>query len=621
MSTFTAATNAQAAPSSAGGDDFDDEWTDDEDDVLVGKECIPSYTLRRLIASIIRRVCGDKLFKGKDLDAVAFCGCLGSIDTKCSTSLTTSEESSLQTVRFRDSLILASRCMAIRQPPRKSCRSTAPLYQNSFRDGVANRVVRDVRDGRQFSIAQNHRLSVQEAAATLARSHSRATSGSRTDVSTDDDVPHRTPVSSNPGRRRSSAHVSDSIVCECGHHSQNGHRISAQKRRSSNTVVQDAGNHVNLNQRSAISRSHSAGGTERLGSSKVNRNINRFSNFVKSGMEAYILGESRMNGQPGEKHEIIISGPLIQWRPIQQYYTCTVSRRYKHFDWLHDQLSAKYIMIAIPPLPEKQVSGRYEDELIDHRKHILQLWVNKICRHPVLSHSEVWLHFITCTDEKEWKNGKRKSEKDEYVGGNFFNCVTVPHERQMDKFQRSVKTTEDAMRVMQERLTVFQKLFVGPVKSNWQKMALAFVTLAQSFHTDDHPGSNRMVEALKQTAHHYHQIGNDFEQHSRNDMEPVVESLYSFKGTIQAAPDIMHVHKQAIQKYRENEGKLSHADAERIKRRVDSTSYAVLAEMNHLNTEKIEDVRVTMHSYLKRQADFYQNLANSLNDMAKLYEF
>ncbi|KAE9415008.1 hypothetical protein Angca_009901, partial [Angiostrongylus cantonensis] len=481
----------------------------------------------------------------------------------------------------------------------------------------------------------DHRLSVQDAAATLARSHSRATSGSRTDVSTDDDIPHRTSVSSNSGRRRSSAHVSDSSVCECGHHSQNDHRISAQKRRSSKTVVQDAGNHVNLNQRSAISRSHSAGGTERLGSSKVNRNINRFSNFVKSGMEAYILGESRMNGQPGEKHEIIISGPLIQWRPIQQYYTCTVdkpkketklkglksfiaysltsslsrvqvSRRYKHFDWLHDQLSAKYIMIAIPPLPEKQVSGRYEDELIDHRKHILQLWVNKICRHPVLSHSE-----------------------DEYVGGNFFNCVTVPQssldighvERQMDKFQRSVKTTEDAMRVMQERLTVFQKLFVGPVKSNWQKMALAFVTLAQSFHTDDHPGSNRMVEALKQTAHQYHQIGNDFEQHSRNDMEPVVESLYSFKGTIQAAPDIMHVHKQAIQKYRENEGKLSHSDAERIKRRVDSTSYAVLAEMNHLNTEKIEDVRVTMHSYLKRQADFYQNLANSLNDMAKLYEF
>ncbi|VDM81703.1 unnamed protein product, partial [Strongylus vulgaris] len=298
------------------------------------------------------------------------------------------------------------------------------------------------------------------------------------------------------------------------------------------------------------------------------------------------------------------SGPLVQWRPIQQYYTCTVdkpkketklkglksfiaysltstlsriqvSRRYKHFDWLHDQMSAKYIMIAIPPLPEKQVSGRYEDDLIDHRKHILQLW-------------------------------------DEYVGGNFFNCVTFPQssldlsnvERQVDKFQRSVKTTEDAMRVMQERLGIFQKLFVGPVKSNWQKMALAFVTLAQSFHTDDHPGSNRMVDALKQTAHHYHQIGDDFEAHSKNDMEPVMESLYSFKGTIQTAPDILHVHKQAIQKYRECEGKLSHADAERIKRRVDSTSYAVLAEMNHLNTEKVGNIFVKFMCRLRSEPYF-----------------
>ncbi|ETN84707.1 PX domain protein [Necator americanus] len=488
----------------------------------------------------------------------------------------------------------------------------------------------------------DHRLSVQDAAATLAHSHSRGTSGSRTDLSTDEEIANTQLSASDrrlSHRRRSSGRsgvgAADGL-CESGRLSRNDRRQSAQKRRLSknNIMVQETGNHVH-DQRSTVSRSHSTGGAERQGPSKVNRNINRFSNFVKSGMEAYILGESRMNGQSGEKHEIIISGPLVQWRPIQQYYTCTVdkpkketklkglksfiaysltstlsriqvSRRYKHFDWLHDQLSAKYIMIAIPPLPEKQVSGRYEDDLIDHRKHILQLWVNKICRHPVLSQSE-----------------------DEYVGGNFFNCVTVPQspldighvERQVEKFQRSVKTSEDAMRVMQERLGVFQKLFIGPVKSNWQKMALAFVTLAQSFHTDDHPGSNRMVDALKQTAHHYHQIGDDFEAHSKNDMEPVMESLYSFKGTIQTAPDILHVHKQAVQKYRECEGKLSHADADRIKRRVDSTSYAVLAEMNHLNTEKIEDVRITMFNYLKRQAEFYQKMANSLNDMAKLYEF
>jgi sorting nexin-9/18/33 len=60
------------------------------------------------------------------------------------------------------------------------------------------------------------------------------------------------------------------------------------------------------------------------------------------------------------------------------------------------------------------------------RRSILQLWVNKICRHPVLNQSEVWNHFLTCTDEAKWKKGKRQAEKDEYVGGNFLICVSAP---------------------------------------------------------------------------------------------------------------------------------------------------------------------------------------------------
>uniref|UniRef100_A0A1I7XJP0 BAR_3_WASP_bdg domain-containing protein n=1 Tax=Heterorhabditis bacteriophora TaxID=37862 RepID=A0A1I7XJP0_HETBA len=198
-------------------------------------------------------------------------------------------------------------------------------------------------------------------------------------------------------------------------------------------------------------------------------------------------------------------------------------------------------------------------------------------------------------------------------------------ERQVEKFQRSVKTTEDAMRLMQERVMVFQKLFLGPVSSNWHKMSIAFSTLGQSFHTDENSGSHKMVDALAHTSRQYYKIKEEFEAHAKNDMERLVENLYSFKGTVQAVPDILHVHKQAVQKLRENDGKVSHADSERIKQRVDSTSYAVLAEMNHLNTEKacdyVEDLRVTMGSYLRKQAEFYQKIANNLNEQAKHYEF
>lgn len=37
---------------------------------------------------------------------------------------------------------------------------------------------------------------------------------------------------------------------------------------------------------------------------------------------------------------------------------------------------------------------------IEHRMTQLQMWVNRLCHHPVLGQSDVWKHFVTCTDEK-----------------------------------------------------------------------------------------------------------------------------------------------------------------------------------------------------------------------------
>ena len=72
----------------------------------------------------------------------------------------------------------------------------------------------------------------------------------------------------------------------------------------------------------------------------------------------------------------------------------------------------------------------------------LQSFVNRMCRHPVLSQSEVrpeyssdlyrqwlsqvWSHFLVCTDEKRWKTGKRRAEKDPLVGGALYQAVRVP---------------------------------------------------------------------------------------------------------------------------------------------------------------------------------------------------
>ena len=43
---------------------------------------------------------------------------------------------------------------------------------------------------------------------------------------------------------------------------------------------------------------------------------------------------------------------------VFQFNNIQVSRRYKHFDWLHDRLEEKFTTLAIPPLPDKQVTGK-----------------------------------------------------------------------------------------------------------------------------------------------------------------------------------------------------------------------------------------------------------------------
>lgn len=46
---------------------------------------------------------------------------------------------------------------------------------------------------------------------------------------------------------------------------------------------------------------------------------------------------------------------FIAYQLTPSFSGVEVSRRYKHFDWLHDRLCEKFNLIAIPPLPDKQV--------------------------------------------------------------------------------------------------------------------------------------------------------------------------------------------------------------------------------------------------------------------------
>nr|CAD2172570.1 unnamed protein product [Meloidogyne enterolobii] len=327
------------------------------------------------------------------------------------------------------------------------------------------------------------------------------------------------------------------------------------------------------------------GGTTRI------KNLNRFTNFVKTGMEGYILSTAKFTCSPVEQPQIILDARIggvegVMWSNPSTYYTCNVtkpkketklkglksfiaysltcsttgiqvSRRYKQFDWLHLQLTNKYLIIPIPPLPEKQVSGRYEEDLIEHRRSILQLWVNKICRHPVLSQSEVWKHFMSCTDETKWKKGKRLAERDEYLGGNFFSSVNAPNVvldvanvgTAVERFARLSRSLDESCRKIYDQVVETQKRMAGPYKANWQKMAAAFDSLGQSLDIGGNANNSSVQNAIKTSAHVLHKIGEQHEEYGHKHLEQLLDFCLLLKERLRLYPMLLIYINQHLLKY------------------------------------------------------------------------
>lgn len=145
-----------------------------------------------------------------------------------------------------------------------------------------------------------------------------------------------------------------------------------------------------VRQQSMSSMSTVSGMVEMAKSGALRRGLCRA--FVKLGGEAFLLGQySNLKPLDSERLQLIESSKgVIVWRPPTQCVTITistprkatklrglktftayqlsasssglqVSRRYKQFDWLMNRLRDKFVFVCVPPLPDKQITGLYEE--------------------------------------------------------------------------------------------------------------------------------------------------------------------------------------------------------------------------------------------------------------------
>ena len=393
---------------------------------------------------------------------------------------------------------------------------------------------------------------------------------------------------------------------------------------------------------------------------KPRKNINRFSNFVKSGLESYILEPKAIQAPLENIVHIQFDHDLgIVWKPNLNSYSCAVTkhgketkmkglktyisyditpstsnvvvrRRYKHFDWLLQRLEEKFIVTPLPPLPEKQIAGRFQEDFVEHRRNLLQLWVNYITRHPILSQCDVWWHFMTCStdDMKGWKLGKRKAEKDELVGANFFfsvevNPTSVPLDpvkttKQLDNFQRFVSKFDEAVKHM-FATTIEQSKKVSTVYAkDYKKLSESIKELSSAFQSGTAwRNSLGLNEAIRQTSSAYEEISRLYEEEPKYDFEPMADILHQYRGLISGWPEILQLHKNTVNRRNEHErlleeGKISDTDLARINQRANVITYATLAEINHFHNERLVDFKQMMQVFLTAQISFHSDILGKL---------
>ncbi|KAJ8249386.1 hypothetical protein GJAV_G00234240 [Gymnothorax javanicus] len=396
--------------------------------------------------------------------------------------------------------------------------------------------------------------------------------------------------------------------------------------------------------------------------SMVGRNLNRFSSFVRSGVEAFVLGDVPMMAKIAESYTIEMGPWGPQWKESPQPFSCSIEdptkqtkfkgiktyisyrvtpshtgrpvyRRYKHFDWLYNRLLHKFTVISVPHLPEKQATGRFEEDFIEKRKRRLILWMDHMTSHPVLSQYEGFEHFLMCADDKQWKLGKRRAEKDEMVGAHFMLTFQIPNEHQdlqdveerVDSFKAFAKKMDDSVMQLTHVASELVRKHLGGFRKEFQKLGNAFQSISQAFTLDPPHCSDALNTAISHTGRTYENIGEMFAEQPKYDLFHMLDKLSLYQGLLANFPDIIHLQKGAFAKVKESqrmsdEGKMDQEEADGVRKRCRTVGFALQAEMNHFHRRREVDFKEMMQAYLRQQIAFYQRVGQQLERTLHMYD-
>jgi len=92
-----------------------------------------------------------------------------------------------------------------------------------------------------------------------------------------------------------------------------------------------------------------------------------------------------------------------------------VDRRYSDFDWLCEHLKSVYPSFVVPQIPEKTLSGNFEESLMAFRARELTRFLQRVLAHPVMAEDEAVQTFISAGESEFTARRNRKDGKEGFL--------------------------------------------------------------------------------------------------------------------------------------------------------------------------------------------------------------
>ncbi|GBB92078.1 hypothetical protein RclHR1_01960028 [Rhizophagus clarus] len=425
------------------------------------------------------------------------------------------------------------------------------------------------------------------------------------------------------------------------------------------------------------------------------RQLNRFSWFVTTGVEEFILSGGELfadndavNGSKEDNEEeeeitesdkhYIQSGPswnekapifkVIVHNPEKRVklggvseYTIfhvsslfangaqvTVERRFSQFEWLYNRLSAKFGAFVLPALPEKQYSGRFNEEFIERRRRALERFINRLARHPVIRYSDLLTHFLSCEDESEWRKREKQFENDKIVGHAFFQHVYHPEFNvddgeieTIERFEAHARAMEKLMPWINEASQAHKDSF-DEMQNRYRRVSFALLRLITGHNSGDGFESTNedgawcwrdgchaclsLTKALQSTVESMQTIADLYDSHTKETVIPWIENFKEHSYPSSNHEPLVDMHMGAYKKFKEvseeNESlhHLGDVDIETIRSRCDTVFNVTLAEVDRIHDERVQDFRENTKQYLDGQIEVYEKILEELRQARSVFD-